>query len=108
MSLADNISMIGEFAGITATTSGFYAVTPDHNPFIDFDPNIENLIRAVGFSGHGAMFGPFGAAIIAALAESGVSLDTVELVFTGEPSSNVSVTAFKIGRDFGAGEQMVI
>ncbi len=108
LSLADNISMVGEFAGITATTSGFYAVTPDHNPFIDFDPNIENLIRAVGFSGHGAMFGPFGAAIIAALAESGESLETIDLAFTEQPSSNVSVTAFKIGRDFGAGEQMVI
>ena len=108
MSLADNISMIGEFAGITATTSGFYAVTPDHNPFIDFDPNIPNLIRAVGFSGHGAMFGPFGAAIIAALAKSGQSIDTVELDFSEQPSSIVSITAFKIGRDFGAGEQMVI
>ena len=108
MSLADNISKVGDFAGISATTSGFYAVTPDHNPFIDYDPKIKNLIRAVGFSGHGAMFGPFGAAIIAELADSGHSQDTVKLIFSEQPPSTVSISAFKIGRDFGAGEQMVI
>ena len=53
----------GEFGGVQATTAGFYAVTPDHNPFLDVDPAVPNLIRLVGFSGHGAMFGPFTAAV---------------------------------------------
>jgi sarcosine oxidase subunit beta len=101
--LAEAIPALGEFGGITATTSGYYGTTPDHNPFLDFDPAIPNLLRLVGFSGHGAMFGPFTALIGEALAEAGGSLDTVPVM--GE---TISTAAFSIGRKFGHGEAMVI
>ncbi len=103
MNVADVLPPVMDFAGITATTSGFYGTTPDHNPFLDFDPHVPNLVRLVGFSGHGAMFGPFTALVAAALAEAGHSLDRVDVHGTG-----ASVTAFRIGRDFSSHEALVI
>ena len=94
---------IGEFQGIVATTSGFYGTTPDHNPFLDYDPMFNNLIRLVGFSGHGAMFGPFTAFVGGALADAGRRLD--ELVVRQQ---KVSLLAFHIDRSFENLEQMVI
>lgn len=103
MALALALPPVGEFAGITATTAGFYGTTPDHNPFLDYDPNTRNLIRMVGFSGHGAMFGPFSAQVGLALAEAGGSIEHVSVL--GEQAE---LAPFKIGRDFGAAEAMVI
>lgn len=102
-SIAEVLPAVGEFAGVTATTAGYYATTPDHNPFLGFDPQVPNLIRLVGFSGHGAMFGPFTAAVGLALATAGRDVPTVEVL--GEA---VSIEAFRIGRRFGHGETMVI
>ncbi len=99
--LAEVIPGIGEFAGITATTCGYYATTPDHNPFLDRDPAIQNLIRAVGFSGHGAMFGPFSALVVEALAREGRPDHLAVL------DRDIPLTAFRIGRAFGH-ESMVI
>lgn len=103
MALAQALPPVGEFAGISATTAGFYGTTPDHNPFLDFDPQTKNLIRMVGFSGHGAMFGPFSAQVGLALAEAGESIDHVRVL--GE---DAELAPFKINRDFGAAEAMVI
>ncbi|MCB9762692.1 MAG: FAD-binding oxidoreductase [Alphaproteobacteria bacterium] len=103
MALAEVLPPLAEFAGISATTAGFYGTTPDHNPFLDFDPQVPNLLRLVGFSGHGAMFGPFTARVAAALAEAGRSLDHVEVL--GEQAS---LAPFRIGRALGGGEAMVI
>lgn len=103
MSLAEAIGPLGDFAGISATTAGFYGSTPDHNPFLDFDPRIPNLMRLVGFSGHGAMFGPFTAAIATALAETGTSLNDIEI-----STGRADLSAFQIKRDFNNHEQMVI
>jgi len=103
MQLAESIEPLGDFAGISATTSGFYGSTPDHNPFLDFDPKVPNLLRMVGFSGHGAMFGPFSAAIATALAEAGHSLDAIEI-----STGRADLSAFQINRDFNNHEQMVI
>ena len=102
MALAEALPPIGEFAGIAATTAGFYGTTPDHNPFLDLDPAVENLVRLVGFSGHGAMFGPFTARVAVELAE-GRNPSSVELF--GEP---VALDAFRIGRAFSDSESMVI
>lgn len=99
--LAEVIPGIGEFGGITATTSGYYATTPDHNPFLDRDPAFSNVIRAVGFSGHGAMFGPFSALVVEALATQGRP-DRIEVL-----DREIPLHAFRIGRDFGH-EAMVI
>lgn len=100
MALAEVIPELADFAGISATTGGFYATTPDHNPFLDVDPQVPNLVRLVGFSGHGAMFGPFTAQAAVALARGE---DCLSLL--GE---QVSLKAFRIGRAFAHAEAMVI
>ncbi len=101
--LAEVIPPLAEFGGISATTSGYYGVTPDHNPFLGFDPAVPNLVRLVGFSGHGAMFGPFSALIAEALCEAGQDVATVNAM-----GRDVSVAAFGLRRDFRRGEAMVI
>ena len=103
MHAAEVLPPIGEFGGITATTAGFYGTTPDHNPFFGFDKAVPNVLRLVGFSGHGAMFGPFTARVAAAFCEAGEDLDTVEL-----HDGPVDVGAFALDREFVAGEHLVI
>ena len=44
--------------GIKPGWTGYYAVTPDHNPVIERARGIEGLIYAAGFSGHGFMQSP--------------------------------------------------
>ncbi|MEN0061457.1 MAG: FAD-binding oxidoreductase [Myxococcota bacterium] len=102
--LAEMFPAVGEFDGLVATTSGYYAETPDHNPFLGYDPAVGNLIRLVGFSGHGAMMGPFTARVAHALVDAGHNLSTVEL----EDGVVVSLDAFAFDRSFEAREQMVI
>ncbi len=101
--IAEVIPAVGEFAGVTATTSGFYASTPDHNPFLSYDPLRENLIRLAGFSGHGAMFGPFTALVGVALVEAGRDVSDVSVL-----GSRIPVDSFRIGREPRQGELLVI
>ncbi|MFT7520855.1 MAG: sarcosine oxidase subunit beta, partial [Kiritimatiellia bacterium] len=103
MDLAEAMPPVGEFAGITATTSGYYATTPDHNPFFGYDAHLNNLVRLVGFSGHGAMFGPFSAKTGLALCEAGHDIHHVEL--DGE---HLDLGAFRLDRSFDRHEQMVL
>ena len=103
LAIAESIPPVGEFAGVTATTSGFYATTPDHNPFLGFDPKVPNLLRLVGFSGHGAMFGPFTALVATRLAEAGRPLDDIDVL-----GARASLGPFRLDRQFGAHESMVI
>eukprot|EP00906_Rhabdomonas_costata_P037088 RCo052119 len=101
--LAKVIPSLWEFDGITATTSGFYAVSPDHNPFLGYDRNLKNVIRLVAFSGHGVMFGPFTALVASALAEAGHDLDEMKVF-----GHRVSLKAFHLDREFAHSEAMVI
>ena len=101
--LAEVLPPIGEFGGVTATTAGFYGTTPDHNPFLGFDPQVPNLMRLVGFSGHGAMFGPFTALVAQQLAEKGSDLTHVDV-----DGVAVDLAPFALGRELGHAEQMVI
>lgn len=101
--IANYIPQIAEFDGIAATTSGYYGTTPDHNPFLGFDPYRKNLLHLVGFSGHGAMFGPFTALAGSALAEAGHNLSHIEVM--GE---RISMDAFSLAREFKKSEHMVI
>lgn len=101
--LAEALPPVGEFAGIAATTSGYYGTTPDHNPFFGFDRKLTNYLRLVGFSGHGAMFGPFSAQVGLAHCEAGQDVSVIEI--EGE---SIPLHAFNIGRDFDAHEAMVI
>jgi len=103
MEIAEILPPLAEFGGINATTSGYYGTTPDHNPFLGFDRQIPNLIRLVGFSGHGAMFGPFSARVALALCDAGGDVPTVEI-----DGHAVDLSPFAIGRDFDSHEQMVI
>lgn len=103
MELAEILPDVAEFGGINATASGYYAETRDHNPFLGYDRQRENLIRLVGFSGHGAMMGPFTARVAAALAAAGHDLDAVEV-----DGDAVPLDAFRIGREPSGREQMVI
>lgn len=103
LAIATWLPPVAEFAGITATTCGYYGTTPDHNPFLGFDPGVANLIRLVGFSGHGAMFGPFTAAVAAALVEAGHDLPHLDIL-----GRQASLQPFRLDRPLGHGEQMVI
>ena len=102
-SISEYLTPIAEFSGIAATTSGYYGTTPDHNPFLCYDTYRSNLLRLVGFSGHGAMFGPFSSYVGLKLAENGADLDAIEVM--GE---TFSMKAFKMDREFKHSEDMVI
>jgi len=101
--MAEAIPDLAEFDGFSATTGGYYATTPDHNPFLGFDRQRPNLLRLVGFSGHGAMMGPFTAAVAAALADAGHDLDAIPL-----DGRDIALDAFRIGRAYDHREAMVI
>lgn len=101
--LAELMPVLENLGGVHATTCGYYGDTPDHNPFYGFDRQQRNLVRAAGFSGHGAMFGPFTARVVEALASAGQDVDAVEVL--GE---RASLDPFRIGRVFQKGEAMVI
>lgn len=103
MALAEALPPIAEFGGLVATTGGYYAVTPDHNPFLGYDRQLANLVRLVGFSGHGAMFGPFTARVALALLEAGEDVPAVRV--QGE---EIALGAFRIGRPYRDAELMVI
>jgi glycine/D-amino acid oxidase-like deaminating enzyme len=103
MELAESLPALEEFAGLDATTSGYYAVTPDHNPFLGFDPKQPTLLHAVGFSGHGAMLGPFTAATIAAMAIAGETLESIRL-----EGRDIDLRPLLVGRSLKRGEGMVI
>ncbi len=101
--LAEALAAVGEFAGLSATTAGYYAVTPDHNPLIGFDTRQERLLHAVGFSGHGAMLGPFTAQAILAMTLAQETLPSVNL-----DGIEVDLRQLLVTRNPGRGEGMVI
>lgn len=103
MDLSTYLPSVAEFSGIRYTTSGYYGTTPDHNPFFGFDRQLTNVVRLIGFSGHGAMFGPFSAQVGLQLCEAGKDLETIDL--DGE---SVELHAFRIGRDYEHHEALVI
>lgn len=95
----------GAMRGVQVATSGFYGVTPDHNPLIGFDPWVPNLVHAAGYSGHGLMHSPFTALVVANLVAEGKNLLTLELPLG---LGSVGLETFHVGRKFRVGEGMVI
>jgi len=89
---------------LMATTCGFYADTEDHNPLIDFDPFVKNLIHVAGFSGHGLMHAPFSARIVAELVAAEQRLGEISLPGFGF----VDTDTYWVDREFHHGEGMVI
>jgi glycine/D-amino acid oxidase-like deaminating enzyme len=107
--LADVAPELAEESGLSATTSGFYGTTPDHNPLIGRDTRQANLIHAAGFSGHGIMHAPITAVLVEAL----ITGDAREgFVTLPEPFERhrLRVAAFDPARDFSAssGESIVL
>ncbi len=47
-----------EQARVKRGWAGFYEITPDHNPLLGYVDDVEGLLVAAGFSGHGFMQGP--------------------------------------------------
>jgi glycine/D-amino acid oxidase-like deaminating enzyme len=103
MELAQWIPALAEFPGLVATTAGYYAMTPDHNPLIGFDPKEPRLFHAVGFSGHGAMLGPFTAKAVAAMVLAGRNLETLR--WDGD---DIDLGPLSVGRTPRHAEGMVI
>ena len=95
---------LAEMVALTATTSGYYAVTPDASPLIGFDSNQDNLIHAVGFSGHGLMHAPITALLVETLLTSEVQDGKVHL--PGPFSRHtLDLQAFAPGRVFSQSEK---
>lgn len=83
-----------QMTGFVAVTTGMYGVTPDINPFIAYDPRVENLVHAAGFSGHGMMHAPFTAAIVRKLVEAERNLDSIHL-----NGWTIDLSTFRVDRD---------
>jgi glycine/D-amino acid oxidase-like deaminating enzyme len=62
----ENVSDVTSWAGL-------YEMTPDHNPVLGFHPDLDGLIFANGFSGHGLMMSPATGKIVSELVRLGRS-----------------------------------
>ncbi|HEX8997437.1 MAG TPA: FAD-binding oxidoreductase [Ktedonobacterales bacterium] len=85
--------------GIKATTCGFYAMSPDGSPLIGRDTQLDNLIHAAGFSGHGVMHAPVTALLVEALLAGDARDGAVTLP---EGFGAIHLGAFDPARDFSA------
>jgi glycine/D-amino acid oxidase-like deaminating enzyme len=107
--ILDFSPVLAEAGGLIATTSGFYGTTPDANPLIGFDSNLDNLVHAVGFSGHGLMHAPITALLVEALLTGDAEGGRVRLP---EPFSEhtLNLAAFDPSRSFSESgrEHMVL
>jgi sarcosine oxidase subunit beta len=56
--LAEYMPRLAEEAGLEHASAGYYEVTPDEKAIISWDPRLEGLLHATGFSGHGVMHAP--------------------------------------------------
>lgn len=91
--------LLANSGGLVATTSGFYDTTPDANPLIGRDMQQQNLVHAVGFSGHGLMHAPITALLVEAILAGDVNHNQVRLP---APFNHVSIdlATFDPGRTF--------
>ncbi len=106
--MMDFSPLLAESGGLIATTSGFYGTTPDANPLIGFDGNLDNLIHAVGFSGHGLMHAPITALLVEALLTGDAEDGKVRLPepFAGH---TLNPSAFDPSRTFtGSGKENMV
>lgn len=97
--VADFAPQFAENAGPTASTCGFYGVTPDSTPFIGPDTRLPNLIHAAGFSGHGVMHAPVTALLVETLLAGVAPASHVALP---EGMGAISLAAFAPSRDLTA------
>ncbi len=91
--------LLANAGGLVATTSGFYGTTPDANPLIGLDTQQENLVHAVGFSGHGLMHAPITALLVEALLAGDVDDGLVHLPVPFA-AATIDLRTFAPGRSF--------
>jgi sarcosine oxidase subunit beta len=89
-----------EKANIARGWAGLYEISPDNHAILGKIPEVEGLILAVGFSGHGFQHGPTAGMAIAELIWNGKSeiIDITPLALTRFKEGKVikeSLTAFK-------------
>jgi sarcosine oxidase subunit beta len=91
--------LLANAGGLIATTSGFYGTTPDANPLIGRDTHQQNLIHAVGFSGHGLMHAPITALLVEAILAGEVENGCVRLPAPFNQST-IDINTYAPGRAF--------
>jgi sarcosine oxidase subunit beta len=89
-----------EKANIARGWAGLYEISPDNHAILGNVPEVEGLILAVGFSGHGFQHGPAAGMAIAELIWKGKSetIDIAPLALTRFKEGKAikeSLTAFK-------------
>ncbi len=91
--------LLANSGGLVATTTGFYGTTPDANPLIGRDAQQQNLLHAVGFSGHGLMHAPVTALIVEALLTGEVEQGHVRIPKPFD-HAQIDINTFDPGRAF--------
>ncbi len=91
--------LLANSGGLIATTCGFYGTTPDANPLIGRDAHQQNLVHAVGFSGHGLMHAPITALLVEALLTGSADQGRVRIPAPFDHAS-IDLNTFDPGRAF--------
>src|SRR6266568_4410723 len=91
--------LLANAGGLIATTCGFYGTTPDANPLIGRDAHQQNLVHAVGFSGHGLMHAPITALLVEAILAGDVDHGHVRLPAPFDHAT-IDLNTFDPGRAF--------
>ncbi len=91
--------LLANSGGLVATTCGFYGTTPDANPLIGRDAHQQNLVHAVGFSGHGLMHAPITALLVEAVLSGDVDDGHVRIPAPFDHAS-IDLHTFDPGRVF--------
>jgi glycine/D-amino acid oxidase-like deaminating enzyme len=91
--------LLANSGGLVATTCGFYGTTPDANPLIGRDSNQQNLVHAVGFSGHGLMHAPITALLVEAVLTDSVDHGRVRIPAPFDHAT-IDLNTFNPGRAF--------
>ena len=91
--------LLANSGGLIATACGFYGTTPDANPLIGRDTHQQNLVHAVGFSGHGLMHAPITALLVEAVLSGDVDHGHVRIPAPFDHAT-IDLNAFDPGRAF--------
>lgn len=99
--------LLANAGGLVATTGGFYGVTPDANPLIGRDTRQQNLIHAVGFSGHGLMHAPITALLVEAILTNELAEGRARLP-TPFAHASIDLSTFDPARSFEQGHREML
>ncbi|MEK7540438.1 MAG: FAD-binding oxidoreductase [Patescibacteria group bacterium] len=85
-------------------TCGYYGDTPDHSPLIGWDEQVDGLMHACGFSGHGLMHAPITARLVTELVKG----QRGEVQLNGRINAPLKLGSFAPARDFSHVESHVL